>query len=921
MRVRFAVDSVVQRSGDFIVELRHTIRVAVAVEQLGVGMRDMELHRGEQVTAGAGDLGSAHAAQRLHATSFGVRQSAVIVELRHPFVPRTIPSVLVGRERELERLAALIRERRPVLVLGEAGVGKTTLVRAAAEANGTRLFEAGALATLSWLPYLPLRRALGREMHDRDSAEAALEVERGVDDGILLLDDLHWADRETRLTLPYLVGRIAVVVTVRRGDPESGTVLAELDELRFSIVNLEPLDETDASTLARRLRPELSPGVVDRIVHRSGGNPLLLEELAATGEPTESLILSVQARLRQLGADARGAMVLLGLAGRPLRVSRVGPGLAELQAAGLVVDAGGDVAIRHALLAEAASDLALADERRDVHARLARLLRDPGESARHHAAAGETAEAYRKAVRAAARAATPGERAAHLALAATCAEGERSDRLRVDAAAALVETGLHDRALELLADVAGIDPVLRAEVCLLEAKIASVVTDYEAARAKLAGGAALVVGTGSEVEVRIAVERVFVEVNASELADVRGDADAAYELAVAHGTHEALALYARAMARRQVSRSGWRRDFEAAMASARQEVNIGLECEIAEEYGSGLGLDDGGRRARLLFREMVERTRELGLTGWERRFRTRSAWVELHAGAYRTTYEAGETLLGEALPPWQRFLAVYVTAQAAIDLGLHDRAHELVAELYLLAVSGPERLRTALLTRADLELWSGRPRQALAVADEAFARFGETTTMFVCLTRGWACADLGLDPGEPIVDVSGPFFAGARPELEALRLLVGGEPANAAERFVEAARLWRRQHARGELRCLWAAGEALRVDGRSAEAVEALLVAERRAAAHEHLPLLRRVHRSLRLAGVRRSAPRGAGREGLTAREQEILGHVAGGLSNPEIARRLGVSRPTVERLVASASRKLGAKTRAQAAALAERGG
>jgi hypothetical protein len=232
-----------------------------------------------------------------------------------------------------------------------------------------------------------------------------------------------------------------------------------------------------------------------------------------------------------------------------------------------------------------------------------------------------------------------------------------------------------------------------------------------------------------------------------------------------------------------------------------------------------------------------------------------------------------------ALEPWQRFLAAYVTAQAAIDLGLHDRASELVAELHLQAVSGAERHRQALWARADLDFWSGRPREALRAADEAISRFPESMSTFLHVTRAWACADLGIDPGEPQVDPGGRFLGGARPELEAVRLFAAGRHNEAAERFGDAARLWRRQHVRGELRSLWATGEALRLAGRRDEAVAALLLAERRATAHEHVPVLRRIHRSIRLTGMRRSAPRAAGGQGLTAREQEVLEHVAGPLT------------------------------------------
>jgi DNA-binding CsgD family transcriptional regulator len=142
------------------------------------------------------------------------------------------------------------------------------------------------------------------------------------------------------------------------------------------------------------------------------------------------------------------------------------------------------------------------------------------------------------------------------------------------------------------------------------------------------------------------------------------------------------------------------------------------------------------------------------------------------------------------------------------------------------------------------------------------------------------------------------------------------DPERAAGQLVAAADLWAPHFLRHELRCRWGAGEAFRRAGRLAEAIRLLEHVEERAERHRFAPLLHRIQRSLRLAGARRSAPRQV--DGLvTAREREILALVAKGLTNPEIARRLGISVATVADAIASASRKLRAKGRAQAAALA----
>jgi MoxR-like ATPase len=119
--------------------------------------------------------------------------------------PADVQAGLLGRDDELERLTAAMSGDRRLAVVGEAGIGKTSLIRAALQASGRAARHGGAFATLAWMPYLALRRALGPSI-DGDAAQAATLVERQLGPDLLVLDDLHWADPATLATLGYLAG-------------------------------------------------------------------------------------------------------------------------------------------------------------------------------------------------------------------------------------------------------------------------------------------------------------------------------------------------------------------------------------------------------------------------------------------------------------------------------------------------------------------------------------------------------------------------------------------------------------------------------------------------------------------------------------------------------------------------------------------
>jgi predicted ATPase len=460
---------------------------------------------------------------------------------------------LVGRAAELDRLAGLVGlpssgspgtgPEGAVLLAGDAGVGKTRLLaelRARAEDAGYRVLVGHCLDFGdSALPYLPFSEAFGRlateaptlarslveagpaiarlmparrvlpeqsapaddESHvqlDRPdlfaAVHAALELLGRAEPLLLIVEDVHWADRSTREMLSFLFSRrfdapVAVVASYRSDDLHRRhplrTAAAEWSRLPgVSRVELGRLLDDDVRALVGSLhRGPMSERSLRGIVERAEGNAFFTEELVGATEVgpdsiPEALADLLLVRLDQLDEDARHVVRAASVSGRRVphllldRVldGQVGALDVALRAAverNVLVPMGGDgYAFRHALLAEAVYDDLLPGERVRLHAAYAKALQQGGvggtaaELARHARAANDLATAARASVAAGDEAmavAGPDEAARHYELALELAtdtdiEGIDVVELTAKACEAALAAGQTYRALALARD-------------------------------------------------------------------------------------------------------------------------------------------------------------------------------------------------------------------------------------------------------------------------------------------------------------------------------------------------------------------------------------------------------------------------------------------------------------------------------------
>jgi DNA-binding CsgD family transcriptional regulator len=821
--------------------------------------------------------------------------------------------MLVGRRHELRRITFLLRHGISVAIVGPAGIGKTTLLEAAAGQEG---LVGGALATLPWLPYLALRRALQADPPAGDALHVAAWTVECAGGAPLVLDDLQWADVQTLALLQLLRGRLPLLVGIRTGDPGTARALDAVHDAEG--IGLQPLSRASAVAIVRGRRPDLEEPALERVLAAAGGNPLLLRELAvADGEPSPTLARSLRARLHRASPPARRAMCALALLGRPAERALVGQGVAELEDAGLVAACGEDVvAIGHELLADAALAAMTAAEQREVHASLAARLSDRGEAARHYAAAGDGQQAFAHALAAVETAAHPAERGSHLALAAEFADRDARNRLRLDAASAYIAGDRPAGAIDVLSALRGAAPVDRAEAALLRARALFALGDCAAAITAASAGLRIVRGSDTHLELKLRIERARARRQAADLRFFREAPDIAALAARVPveepGVDLLLGMHLYLIDGSDACIERFRRCRDAARAGG----DVALEVDATHLVVGALAAFRRAGEAIAEAQALTARARALRLDAQEATAQWLAARTRLVAQGDLGALPQIEQLRQDPAFGHNDDLARMDHGVALADLGRHAEA-EHILDLAAVPAKNPLGVATLLLGAAEARWLVHDMQGALDAAHASLAASASITTPFAALVRAWAQLSLGLPP-EPLP--AGPFLGGiiepAAPELRGIASLYARDAAAAEAAFVEAAAGWHGLIARLELRCRWAAGDAAVHRGDLDAAKGHLLAVERDATELGHAALLDRVRHSLRGCGIRRAASRGRGSAGLTARQEAVLALVAQGLTTRDIAARLSLAASTVESILTAARRQLGARTRVEAVAL-----
>ncbi|MFY1634925.1 LuxR C-terminal-related transcriptional regulator [Solwaraspora sp. WMMB335] len=260
---------------------------------------------------------------------------------------------LAGRTAEFDRIDHILGGSRSLLLVGAAGVGRSSLLRAALDLAAGKGFEVVRVGVVRSRParYITtLDEWLSCHISDHGNSKShdlkSLHRERPRALGI---DDLDRLDPSSAAALYHLVEihDVRLIGTVRAGSATAEAInRLWLDGLAERI-EVHPLDRAATSDLLHeRLGGTVSPGSVDRLWFVTHGNPMLLRELVdhaveqgdlsikdgvwawkGLGRADGRLLDLVRMRLGELSAEETELVNMVALA-EPLRVDL--PAVVEL---------------------------------------------------------------------------------------------------------------------------------------------------------------------------------------------------------------------------------------------------------------------------------------------------------------------------------------------------------------------------------------------------------------------------------------------------------------------------------------------------------------------------------------------------------------------------------------------------------------